>query len=74
MRQKLKIMVKVSLLVATTVLLSFETIPLAWRSVSLDMLPIFILVFRHGSRARMLCQALLGVCFMTFIYAPVQFY
>jgi thiamine transporter len=64
MRDKnLKIMVEVSLLVATAVLLSFlKLFPMAYGgSVSLDMLPIFILAFRHGGKAGMLGGALLGV-------------
>ncbi len=59
----LRIMVEVSLLVAAAVLLSLlKLFPMPYGgSVSLDMLPIFVLAFRHGGKVGMLGGALLGV-------------
>lgn len=75
--QNLRIMVEVSLLVAAAVLLSFVKIfqmPFGG-SVSLEMLPIFILAFRHGGKIGMFGGALLGVVKLLispYIIHPVQ--
>ena len=78
MRDKnLRIMVEVALLVAAAVLLSLLKIPSAafGGSISLDMLPIFILAFRHGGKTGMLGGALLGIIKLLispYIIHPVQ--
>jgi thiamine transporter len=78
MRDKnLRIMVEVSLLVAASVLLSFLKLfqmPQGG-SVSLEMLPIFILSIRHGGKIGMVGGALLGVVKLLvspYIIHPVQ--
>jgi thiamine transporter len=78
MRDKnLRIMVEVSLLVAAAVLLSFLKLfqmPQGG-SVSLEMLPIFILAFRHGGKIGILGGALLGVVKLLispYIIHPIQ--
>lgn len=64
MRDKnLRVMLETSLLVGASVLLSLLRL---WRmpqggSVSLEMVPIFILAFRHGGKMGILGGALLGV-------------
>lgn len=61
--RNLKIMVEVSLLVAVAVLLSFLKLfqmPQGG-SISLEMLPVFILAFRHGGKVGLLGGGLLGV-------------
>lgn len=75
--KSLRTMVEVSLLVGAAVLLSFLKLPSAayGGSVSLDMLPIFILAFRHGGKMGMLGGALLGVIKLLispFIIHPIQ--
>ncbi|NLL47903.1 MAG: energy-coupled thiamine transporter ThiT [Firmicutes bacterium] len=78
MRDKnLQVMVEVSLLVAAAVLLSFLKLYQMPQggSVSLEMLPIFILSFRHGGKIGMLGGALLGVVKLLvspYIIHPVQ--
>ena len=78
MRDKnLRVMVEVSLLVAAAVLLSFLKLYQMPQggSVSLEMLPIFILSFRHGGKIGMLGGALLGVVKLLvspYIIHPVQ--
>lgn len=78
MRDKnLRIMVEVSLLVAAAVILSFVRLfqmPQGG-SVSLEMLPIFILSFRHGGKVGMAGGALLGVVKLLispYVIHPVQ--
>ena len=71
MRDKnLRVMVETSLLVGAAVLLSFLKL---WQmpqggSVSLEMLPIFILAYRHGGKIGLLGGALLG--FLKLIISP----
>lgn len=78
MRDKnLRVMVEVSLLVAAAVLLSFLKLYQMPQggSISLEMLPIFILSFRHGGKIGMLGGALLGVVKLLvspYIIHPVQ--
>lgn len=75
--QKLQTMMEVSLLVGAALLLSFLRL---WRmpqggSVSLEMVPIFILAFRHGGKVGLLGGALLGflkLLLSPYIIHPVQ--
>ncbi|NMB02532.1 MAG: energy-coupled thiamine transporter ThiT [Firmicutes bacterium] len=78
MRNKnLQVMMEVSLLVGAALLLSFLRL---WRmpqggSVSLEMVPIFILAFRHGGKIGLLGGALLGflkLLLSPYIIHPVQ--
>jgi thiamine transporter len=80
MRNKnLRTMVEVSLLVAAAVLLSFLKLfrmPQGG-SVSLEMVPIFLLAFRHGGRIGMLGGGLLGfakLLISPFVIHPVQLF
>lgn len=75
--QKLRIMMETSLLVGAALLLSLLKF---WRmpyggSVSLEMVPIFILAFRHGGKVGMIGGALLGILKLLlspYIIHPVQ--
>lgn len=78
MRDKnLRIMMETSLLVGAALLLSFLRL---WRmpqggSVSVEMVPIFILAFRHGGKIGLLGGGLLGVLKLLvspFIIHPIQ--
>lgn len=69
-------MVETSILVGAALALSFVRI---WQmpqggSVTLEMLPIFVLAFRHGGKIGLLGGALLGLLQLMFttIYHPVQ--
>lgn len=61
--RNLRIMVDVAIMVAAAVVLSFLKLFQAPQggSVSLEMLPIFILAFRHGGKTGLVGGALLGV-------------
>lgn len=77
MRNKdLRIMIETSVLVGAALALSFVRI---WQmpqggSVTLEMLPLFVLAFRHGGKMGLVGGAVFGVLqlFFTQIYHPIQ--
>ncbi|MBB6451247.1 thiamine transporter [Geomicrobium halophilum] len=78
MKKRTLVMVEVALMTALALILSFVSFPGPWAqggSVSLMMVPIFIMAFRHGWRVGVLTGLLVGIVnlmYNAYIVHPIQ--